>query len=177
MYGCRTQGTPTSPPMAAKKATRFLSNSLEMLGRLNRRCDGSHEHKQLRGKELAEAAFYPAGLIHAIIQGMNLTHAADLVRRSISNDRRSDSLCSAKRINGYGTENKVLGTCKMKKTTGGTRQIVYDQINFKKAYYDEYTGEQLPEELVRAAIIEELNYFSEEGVWENAKYAKLNSNP
>ena len=57
MYGCRTQGTPTSPPMAAKKATRFLSNSLEMLGRLNRRCDGGHEHKQLRGKELAEAAF------------------------------------------------------------------------------------------------------------------------
>ena len=50
MYGCRTHGTPTSPPMAAKKATRCLSNSPEMLGRSNRRCDGSHEHKQLRGK-------------------------------------------------------------------------------------------------------------------------------
>ena len=32
MYGCKTHGAPTSPPMAAKKATRFLSNSPEMLG-------------------------------------------------------------------------------------------------------------------------------------------------
>ena len=32
MYGCKTQGTPTSPPMAAKKATRCLSNSPEILG-------------------------------------------------------------------------------------------------------------------------------------------------
>ena len=67
MYGCKTNGTPTSPPMVARKATRFLSNSPEMLGKLNRRCDGSHEHKPLRGKDLAEAAFYPAGLIHSII--------------------------------------------------------------------------------------------------------------
>ena len=113
MYGCKTKGTPTSPPMAARKATRFLSNGSEMLGRLNRRCDGSHEHKQLRGKELAEAAIYPAGLIHSIIQGRNLTHAADLLRRSNSTDHYPDPLCSAKRVNGYGTESKVLGTCKM----------------------------------------------------------------
>ena len=65
----------------------------------------------------------------------------------------------------------------MKQMTGGDMQVVYDQINFKKAYYDEYTGEQLPEDLVRAAIIEELNYFSEEGVWENADYAELKGNP
>ena len=64
-----------------------------------------------------------------MIQGMNLTYAADLMRRS----------------------------------------NVYDQIDFKKAYYDEHTGEQLPEELVRAAIIGELNYFSEEGVWDGRK--------
>ena len=98
-----------------------------------------------------------------------MTHAADLVRRSTSSDRRSDPLCSAIRINGYGTENKVLGTRKTKKTTGGTLQIVYDQINFKNAYNDEYTGKQLPEELVHCAMIEELNSCAEEGVWENAE--------
>ena len=65
----------------------------------------------------------------------------------------------------------------MKMTAGGTKKIVYNELNFKKAYYDEYTGEMLPEKLVRAAIIEELNYFSEEGVWEGADYSELKGNP
>ena len=52
----------------------------------------------------------------------------------------------------------------MKKTTGGTMKIVYGQLIFKKAYYDEYTGELLPGELARAAIIEQLNYLSEKAV-------------
>ena len=65
----------------------------------------------------------------------------------------------------------------MKKTSGGTIKIVYDELNFKKAYYDEYTGEKLPEKLVRDAIIEELNYFSEKGVWESAEHAEMKGNP
>ena len=76
MFGCMTAATAKSPAMAAKKPTKFLSNSLEMLNQLGHRCDGSHEHKQLHGKELAAAAFYPAGLIHAIIQGMNMSDKA-----------------------------------------------------------------------------------------------------
>ena len=64
----------------------------------------------------------------------------------------------------------------MKKTTGGTRSIEYNEMNFKQAYYDEYTGELLPQKLVREAIIEELNDFSEEGVWESADYGELQGN-
>ena len=65
----------------------------------------------------------------------------------------------------------------MKLTTGGSKKITYDALNFKKAYYDEYTGELLPEKLVRAAIIEELHYFSDEGVWQGAEYSELKQNP
>ena len=55
-------------------------------------------------------------------------------------------------------------------------KIIYNALNFKKAYYDEYTGELFPEDLLRGAIIEELNYFSEEGVWEGAEYNALKLN-
>ena len=64
----------------------------------------------------------------------------------------------------------------MKTTKGKHMTITYNALNFKKAYYDEYTGELLPEDLVRSAIIEELNYFSEEGVWESAEYQELKLN-
>ena len=88
--GCRAVGTANSPPMYGKKATRFISNSTAMLSQLGRRWDGGHEHKQLRGKDLAEAAFYPAELVHAIVRGMNLTHGADLVKSLI--DDKCDPL-------------------------------------------------------------------------------------
>ena len=131
IYNCRTAETPNSQSMAARKATRFLSNSAEMLGQLERRCDGTHEHKHLRGKDLAEAAFYPAELVHSIIKGMNLTHAADIVKRALRNDAKPDSLYSS-RVTGYGKGNKVLGTCRMKMTAGGAKKIVYNELNFKK---------------------------------------------
>ena len=83
MYWCRTVGTANSPPMYGKKGTRFISNSSAMLSQLGRCCDGGHEHKQLRGKDLPEAAFYPAELVHAIVQGMNLTRGADLMKSLI----------------------------------------------------------------------------------------------
>ena len=110
MNGCKTAEARNSPPMAAKKPTEFLSDSVEMLNQLGRRCDGSHEHKQLRGKDLSEAAFYPDGLVLSIIKGMNLTHAAEMVKRAMRADAEpAESLCSA-RINGYRNESKVLGT-------------------------------------------------------------------
>ena len=41
----------------------------------------------------------------------------------------------------------------------------YTSDHFKPKYIDEYTGEILPEALIRSAIVEELNYFNER-VWE-----------
>ena len=51
------------------------------------------------------------------------------------------------------------------KSAGGSLPIRYDPANFKPRYGDEYTGETLPPELIRAAIIEELDYFNDR-VWE-----------
>ena len=71
--------------------------------------DAGHEHRQLRGKDLAEAAFYPAELVHAIVRGMHLTHGADLMK-SLINDKCDPAdpkcLCSASRIRGYETESQ-----------------------------------------------------------------------
>ena len=96
---------------------------------------------------MAEAAFYPAELVHAIVRGMNLRHGADLMKSL--NDDKSDPadpkfLCSASRIRGYGTESQVLGTCQTRTTKGKRMTITYNALNVKKAYYDEYTGELLP---------------------------------
>ena len=40
-------------------------------------------------------------------------------------------------------------------------EIVYDTVKFKQTDFDEYTEYLLPEGLARAAILEELDYFSE----------------
>ena len=39
---------------------------------------------------------------------------------------------------------------------GGQMPIRYEEVNFKRAYHDENTGEVLPTELIRAAIEDEL---------------------
>ena len=52
----------------------------------------------------------------------------------------------------------------MSRTDGKSAiEIVCDKVNFQQTYFDEYTGELLPEGLVRTAIMEELDYFSEKG--------------
>ena len=56
-------------------------------------------------------------------------------------------------------------TCWVKKVKGGKVQIHFEDIHFKKQYVDEYTGEVLQHDLIKAAIIEELTYFCEKEVW------------
>ena len=53
------------------------------------------------------------------------------------------------------------------KVEGGQVRISYEAVNFKAQYVDEYTREPLPLELVKAAIIDELDY-SNSKVWEVA---------
>ena len=49
--------------------------------------------------------------------------------------------------------------------TGGVLPVGYQPQNFRAKYVDEYTGKMLDPHLVRAAIMEELNYFNDK-VWE-----------
>ena len=48
---------------------------------------------------------------------------------------------------------------------GGEYRFKFSVENFKAAYRDEYTGEQLPNHLVRQAMCEEMSYFNSV-VWE-----------
>ena len=56
-------------------------------------------------------------------------------------------------------------TSKCPKVNGGHDEIPFDSRNFKAVYRDGYTNEKLPDDLVRAAICEELTYFNDR-VWQ-----------
>ena len=71
---------------------------------------------------------------------------------------------------------KVLGKTKTNRTKSRAIDIVYDSSNFETRYVDEYTGEILPLELVQAAMMEELNYFSEKTMWPAAEYSETKAN-
>ena len=55
--------------LPAKKATRFLSSSPEVLAQLGRRCRGEHVHQPLRQSRAAAAAIYPPALCRAFLRG------------------------------------------------------------------------------------------------------------
>ena len=52
-----------------------------------------------------------------------------------------------------------IKTSQIKKTGGGYMNISYD--NWKPRYVDEHTGEELNDQLVHAAMIDELDYFNQ----------------
>ena len=52
---------------------------------------------------------------------------------------------------------------------------IFNILNFKTQYFDEYTGEPLPICLVRSAMIKEMSYFSEKAIWTAADRADMKS--
>ena len=60
MNGCKAHSKSNDPePMAALKPTKFMSNSQAMLSQMGKRCDTTHKHKPLHGKDCEEAAYDP----------------------------------------------------------------------------------------------------------------------
>ena len=74
-YGLTTKGK-NGHPMPAMKPMRLMTNSTQMAEMLQKRCDRQHEHQALVGGPCAAAAFYPLGLICAIITGIRETKNA-----------------------------------------------------------------------------------------------------
>jgi hypothetical protein len=177
MYGLKTRGDTAESSMPAMKPTRFMSNSPHMLKHLGQRCDKSHRHQPLEGGRCADAAFYPLPLIRAILRGMRDTARADQHTR----DEKAQELrtlaalmCSSK-TQSQPNESISIGKTKMKKVGGGEIEVDFNTMNLKTQYFDEYTGEPLPNHLVRAAMIEEMSYFSEKTVWTAADWADMKS--
>ena len=59
------------------------------------------------------------------------------------------------------------------RTNGGKIKVDYTDDNFRPRYIDEYTGEVLTHSLIRAAIVEELNYFNDNQIWQLEDLSKV----
>ena len=188
MFGLTVRGPNGGEPMLAKKPTRWMTNSIFMSDSLNVRCDGSHSHQHLVGGRAAGAAFYPPKLLRAILRGMAMTRdATDGVRMLCDNEQhlidtlnnfvsavrpepdRSNTTAPCNSQESVATSDGNLEIPNRMSSIplvgGGALPIEYSADNFKKIYRDEYTGEELPLHLVRAAMEEELEYFNAH-VWD-----------
>ena len=173
MYGLTTPGRPGEGRKAAKKSTRFMTNSVFMSLRLNKTCDGMHEHQPLTGGRCADAAFYPLPLVTAILLGMKDTREAQSVRDEFSQEKASFISAVTDSAGTVHIEDSEYPESNIRRASGGNVRIQYQDENFKQRYIDEYTGEVLDPVLARAAIMEELNYFNEK-VWQVEEMTQMN---
>ena len=163
MFGLKTRAD-GGGVAAALKPTKFLTNSAQMAKLLRRRCDGKHGHQPLVSGRCEDAAFYPLPLVRTLIRGIRDTHRADRERREVLSqligdaDDLDDVVIAVADTTG---DAKI----RVNKVGGGYIQLEWDDRNFKEVYRDEYTGEVLPPELIKAAIKEELSYFNAH-VWQ-----------
>ena len=179
MYGLDTPSEKDrSKLMPAMKPTRFMTSSPQMAAELGQRCDRSHVHQQLVGGRAAKAAFYPLGLIRAILNGIRNTALAEGASEGIHKDQRvainAMKYCASEQaaiqavMNSDGRPGQiqfetstVAPDSSVKLVKGGMLPVSYTSDHFKPKYLDEYTGEILPDKLIHSAIVEELNYFNE----------------
>ena len=191
MYGLDTPSEKDrSKLMPAMKPTRFMTSSPQMAAELGQRCDRSHVHQQLVGGRAANAAFYPLGLIRAILNGIRNTALAEGASEGIHKDQRvainAMKHCALEQatidavMNSDGRPGQiqfeastVAPASAVKMVKGGMLPVSYTSDHFKPKYLDEYTGEILPDKLIHSAIVEELNYFNER-VWEITTKSEMN---
>ena len=70
MYGLKRRGGDNKSQVAAKKPTKFMTNSRALGHELSRRCNGKHQHQSLVDGRAREAAGYPPELCKAICRGI-----------------------------------------------------------------------------------------------------------
>ena len=186
MFGLTVRGESGGEPKLAKKPTRWMTNSIFMADAVNVRCDRSHKHQHLVGGRAAGAAFYPPRLLRAILSGMAETRDATCGVCMLCDDQQQlldslDQVVNALRPEPDRTKSTAhgdsAGSVEIDKSEipnrmssiplvgGGELIIEYSSDNFKNIYKDEYTGDELPHHLVRAAMEEELEYLNAH-VWD-----------
>ena len=172
MYGLVTH-TDSGEWMAAKKPTRFATNSPCMASRLSTRCDRQHQHQPLMSGRAAAAAFYPLGLITEILRGMRDQADADEIHpenAELSHHEKSISMVQdVSHDVSFTLRQQDLAASSPVRTTvfpmaDGTKRNICLSDNFRAHYKDEYTQEFIPKEWVEAAIEDEIQYFNQK-VW------------
>ena len=123
------------------------------------------------------SGIYPLQLLRAILDGMKDTQDAQECAAALAEEDWDTQLTlSMNQIAVDKNSPKVCPASSIPKVGGGTVTIKYEATNFRERYLDEYTREVLPLDLVKAAIVEELNYFNER-VWEVADEAEASRAP
>ena len=134
-----------------KKPTCFLSNSLDVLKMLSRRCEGTSgecsrssggRHAQCTGRIAKEAAIYPRGLCQAVVKG---------ITEQLMKDKLMKQGCFGVQLKD--DEEEIRANCQ------GPEQ------GFSGRFRDDLTGQLLNDELVLQARRIELQFFNKKGVW------------
>ena len=114
-----------------------------------------------------------------MLKGISLQHAENKIRRDQERDNRRAvqlAVYAARPAQPQAPVVKVPVKTNMNRTKSRAIDIVYESASFKTCDFDEYTGQILPMELVQAAMMEELNCFSETTVWAAADYSEMKPN-
>jgi hypothetical protein len=140
-----------------------MCTSKLVLEQLGDRCKGDHEHKTLIDGRPKAAAIYPPQLCRAIIRGI------EAEKQKIGIVAPSGLLSSLEA--GCALYNLEPEQVLLEEDPVGTLEHEDDAINQwyldKTAgpYYDNMTGQKLPEKLVQAARGEEIEFMDTWGVW------------
>ena len=86
-------------------------------------------------------------------------------RNTTAHDNSTGSHARLTKHNTATDDNDEIRTSSIPLTDGRILPTEYSAHHFKTVYKDEYTGEELPTHLVRAAMEEELEYFNAR-VWD-----------
>ena len=150
MYGLMTWGKDGLEAVAAKKPTKFMTNSWEIGRELQKRCDGQHNHQELINGRAQWAARYPPGLCRAICKG--------LLRE------RQNDLHQVKCLLSVSVSDQVEAT---PYGDGGARErgVRHEEDDQLAQAWDDVTGEQLDSGEVKRARMVEIGYVREKRVW------------
>ena len=133
--------------MAAKKPTRFMSNSHLILEELSRKCDGRHAHQPLLDGRAKAAAIYPEGLCRAMCRG--------LVRQLAQKRAKVKSLLKVS------AETKV-----------GEKPEEEEHDQETARAWDDVSGKELDATGVQDARRKEMDYIEKKQVWTKASKAE-----
>ena len=123
-----------------------MSNCELVMRKMNKRCDGSHEHQQLIDGRAKAAAIYPEGLCRAICKGL-------------MEQLRMDN-AQVKSLLKVGMETKV-GDSPEEETYDGEIARAWDDVS----------GKELDPMGVRQARAKEIEYINHKNVWQKAEKA------
>ena len=152
MFGLTTFGQKSRGAQAARKRTKFMTNSCHIANELDKKCDGSHAHQLLVGGRAKDAVRYPKGLCRAICRG--------LVR---AKQRESERLSAVAEVLPGSWPSELPDPKEHHEDIEEEMRRLSEKE--KDTAYDDITGMPLDRKKVQAARMEEMEYVRAKSVW------------